>query len=59
MLTFVVGFVLGLSIGFVGGYGVRELISRRRRAVAREEWLKRQDRKKQKLWTLEDTPILK
>jgi len=48
--------VVGLSIGFVGGYGVRELISRRRRAAAREEWFKRQDRKMQNRWTLEDPP---
>jgi len=53
MLAFV-EFVVGLSIGFVGGYGVREFISRRRRAAAREEWFKRQNRKKQKLWTIEE-----
>jgi hypothetical protein len=57
LLTFVIGFVAGLSIGFVGGYGVRELISRRRRAAEREKWFKRQHRKKQKRWTLEELKL--
>ena len=34
------------GIGFSFGYGIRELISRRRRAIAREEWLRRQDEKR-------------
>jgi hypothetical protein len=34
------------GIGFGFGYGLRELISRRRRAIAREEWLRRQDEKR-------------
>jgi hypothetical protein len=36
---------LGLIVGFAAGYGVRELISRRRRAAAREKWLKEQEEK--------------
>jgi len=35
-----------IGIGFAFGYGIRELISRRRRAIAREEWLRRQDEKR-------------
>lgn len=34
------------GIGFAFGYGIRELMSRRRRAIAREEWLRRQDEKR-------------
>jgi hypothetical protein len=37
--------VLGLMVGFAGGYGTREWISRRRRAVAREEYFIRQQQK--------------
>jgi len=33
-------------VGFVAGYGVRALISRNRRAAAREEWLRRRDQKR-------------
>lgn len=35
-----------LSVGFVAGYGVRALMSRKRRAIAREEWLRRLDQKR-------------
>jgi hypothetical protein len=34
-----------LIVGFAGGYGIRELKSRRRRAVAREEYFIRQQQK--------------
>jgi hypothetical protein len=34
--------ILAVCIGFGGGYAVREWISRQRRAVAREEYLRRQ-----------------
>jgi hypothetical protein len=44
MLALVSG-VLGLIVGFAGGYGTRELKSRRRRAVAREEYFIRQQQK--------------
>jgi hypothetical protein len=40
--------ILGLIVGFVSGYGVREWISRRRRAAAREEWLRRKREKLEK-----------
>jgi len=40
--------ILAMGIGFAGGYGVRELISRQRRAAAREEWLRRQLEKLEK-----------
>jgi flagellar biogenesis protein FliO len=36
---------IALAIGFAGGYGVRELKSRRNRAIAREEYLRRQQQK--------------
>jgi hypothetical protein len=36
---------IALAIGFVGGYGVRELKSRRRRTMVREEYLRRQQQK--------------
>jgi hypothetical protein len=35
-----------VSVGFVAGFGLRELISRKRRAAAREEWLRRRDQKR-------------
>ena len=35
-----------VGIGFVAGYGVRALISRKRRALAREGWLVRRDQKR-------------
>jgi hypothetical protein len=38
---------LGLVVGFACGYGVRELISRRRRAAAREKFLRRQEQKRE------------
>jgi hypothetical protein len=41
-----ISIVTALCIGFACGYGVRELISRRRRASAREEYLKRQEQKR-------------
>ena len=44
MLALVSG-VLGLIVGFAVGYGIRELKSRRRRAVAREEYFIRQQQK--------------
>ena len=34
-----------LGIGFVSGYGLRDLQSRRRRAIARAEWQRRQEEK--------------
>ena len=37
---------IGLGIGFGAGYAMREMLSRRRRAVAREEWLRRQEQKR-------------
>jgi hypothetical protein len=36
---------IALAIGFAGGYGVRELKSRRNRAIAREEYLRKQQQK--------------
>jgi membrane protein DedA with SNARE-associated domain len=38
--------ILGLVVGFACGYGVRELISRRRHAAARERFLRRQEQKR-------------
>ena len=37
--------VLTLAIGFGAGYGIRELISRKRRAAAREQFLRRRQLK--------------
>jgi hypothetical protein len=34
-----------LAAGFVAGYGVRAFISRRRREIARDKWLKSRMRK--------------
>ena len=34
-----------VSVGFVAGYGVRALISWRRRGIARDKWLKSRMRK--------------
>ena len=39
--------IIALGIGFACGYGVRELISRRRRAAAREKFLRRQEVKRE------------
>jgi hypothetical protein len=39
--------ILGLVVGFACGYGVRELISRRRRAVAREKFLRKREQKRE------------
>ena len=39
--------IIVLGIGFACGYGVRELISRRRRAVAREKFSRRQEEKRE------------
>ena len=39
--------ILGLVVGFACGYGIRELISRRRRAAAREKFLRKQDEKRE------------
>jgi len=35
-----------VSVGFFAGFVLRALISRKRRAAAREEWLRRQDQKR-------------
>ena len=43
IFTFIV-----FGFGFGAGYGIRELKSRRRRAVAREEWLRRQEEKRER-----------
>ena len=37
--------IIALAIGFACGYGVREMKSRRNRAMAREEYFKRQQQK--------------
>ena len=39
--------ILGLVVGFACGYGVRELISRRRRAAAREKFLRKREQKRE------------
>ena len=36
---------IALAIGFSGGYGVRELKSRRRRVIAREEFFRRREQR--------------
>ncbi len=38
MLALVVVLLLAMAIGFIVGYGVREIISRRRRAAAEERF---------------------
>jgi hypothetical protein len=38
--------LIALVIGFACGYGVRELKSRRRRAAARKEYLRKQEQKR-------------
>ena len=40
-----ISLVIALAIGFAGGYGLRELKSRHRRAIAREEHFRRQQQK--------------
>ena len=45
MFSLVFALVL-LGIGFVAGYGVRALISRKRRALAREELSRKRDQKR-------------
>jgi hypothetical protein len=45
MLKPIVALVL-MIVGFVVGYGLRASISRKRRALAREEWLRRRDQKR-------------
>jgi hypothetical protein len=39
--------ILVLALGFGGGYGTREWISRRRRAIAREEFFQRKAERQQ------------
>jgi hypothetical protein len=39
--------ILGLIVGFACGYGVRELMSRHRRAAEREKFLRRQEQKRE------------
>ena len=34
-------FLVSLGVSFAAGYGIREMKSRRRRAVAREEYLRK------------------
>ena len=38
--------IIALGFGFACGYGVRELKSRRRRAAARKEFLRKQENKR-------------
>lgn len=38
--------LIAMSVGFVAGYGLRALISRKRRAAARQEWERRRDQKR-------------
>jgi len=49
--------IFSIGIGFAGGYGLREWISRRRRAIAREEWLRRYDEKQRKLYNQISTSL--
>lgn len=44
MLSAVFPLIL-VGFGFIAGYVVRELISRKRRAAAREEWARRREQK--------------
>ena len=48
--------VLALILGFAGGYGTREWISRRRRAAAREEYFRRQQEKEYRDYALAHKP---
>jgi hypothetical protein len=41
-----ISLIIALGIGFACGYGVRELKSRRRRASARKEYLRKQEQKR-------------
>jgi hypothetical protein len=41
-----ISIAIALGIGFACGYVVRELISRRRRGTAREEFFRRQEKKR-------------
>ena len=41
-----ISLIIALGIGFACGYGVRELKSRRHRAAARKEYLRKQERKR-------------
>jgi hypothetical protein len=41
--TMLFSLVIALCTGFACGYGIRELISRRRRAAAREKFFRRQE----------------
>jgi hypothetical protein len=49
MAAHMLSMVFALIIGFAGGYGTREWISRRRRAAAREEYFRaREERRSQR-----------
>jgi hypothetical protein len=41
-----ISLIIALGIGFACGYGVRELKSRRRRAAARKEYLRKKELKR-------------
>ena len=41
-----ISLIIALGVGFACGYGVRELKSRRRRVVARKEYLRKQESKR-------------
>jgi hypothetical protein len=42
-----ISLIIPLGIGFACGYGLRELISRRRRAAAREAYFRKQKEKQE------------
>jgi hypothetical protein len=46
MMFQLISLIIALGIGFACGYGVRELKSRRHRAVARKEYLRKQENKR-------------
>jgi hypothetical protein len=49
MLGLIIFLLFPLGIGFAAGYGTRAWISRRRRAVAREEYYKKHPEKRESL----------
>jgi len=53
----IISIMIALGIGFACGYGVRELKSRRRRAVAREIYSRMQEQKRADSIGEPDTPI--
>jgi hypothetical protein len=57
MFRLILFFIVMPGIGFAGGYGTREWISRRRRAIAREEYFERHPDRRHMTGQIRSSPI--